>query len=142
MRLALGVATHLISHVTGEFAPEALTSWTVDCLPRPARLWVETYGHRAVLENYPGSKLYLLLQSALQEQYSPLDRPVWRFIVPLRLPPPSIRALPNETLSRRLSRYRMRIGFLLGRVRFCTVEGLRFMWESRRWQRLLARVQA
>ncbi len=33
--LAIGVATYLITSVWGDFAPQALTSWTVDQLPPP-----------------------------------------------------------------------------------------------------------
>ncbi len=51
----------------GEFAPEALTYWTVDRMPVAARLWVKLYGHHVVFAGFPGSKLYLLLQKELQE---------------------------------------------------------------------------
>ena len=80
----------------GKFAPEALTSWTVSRLPRPARLWVNMYGHRAVLESFPGSKLYLLLQQELENSGSHRSGLVRQSLIPSRLPPPVIRASPNE----------------------------------------------
>ena len=46
--LGLGVVTLLITQVMGEFAPEALTHWTVRRLSKCARLWVEMYGQRVV----------------------------------------------------------------------------------------------
>ncbi len=138
--LELGIVTQLISRVMGEFAPESLTSWTVRRLPPSVRLWVELYGHRVVLGSYPGSKLYLLLQTELQIADAPLDRPLWQFLIPLRLPPPVIRPFPNETFSVRLARYRMRVGLLVGRLRFCIVEGLRFVWELHRWRRHFNRI--
>jgi len=133
--LGLGVVTLLIAHVMGDFAPEALTGWTVTCLPRPARLWVERYGRRAVFGSYPGSKLYLLLQRELEGAGVPAKRSLRQILLPVRLPPPVIRAFPNETLNVRLGRYRTQLYFILRRLRFHAVEGLRFAWESRRWRR-------
>jgi hypothetical protein len=138
--LALGVVTLLITRVMGEFAPEALTRWTVDFLPPSARLWVELYGYRAVLGSFPGSKLYLLLQSELDAAAVPASRPLRQSLLPSRLPPPVIRAFPNEALSVRLGRYRMQANLTLNRLRFHIVEGLRFAWERRRWRRRLNRV--
>jgi len=136
-RLALGVTALLISQVTGEFAPEAFTSWTVLCLPRSARLWVELYGRRVVLGSFPGGKLYLLLRDEHYTADAPLSRPLWNFLVPLRLPPPEIQQFPHEAISVRLARYRMRFAHLLGRLPFCLIEGIRFAWEWYRWRRLL-----
>jgi Uncharacterised nucleotidyltransferase len=136
--LGLGVVTRLIAHVMGDFAPEGLTGWTVECLPQPARLWVERYGRRAVFESFPGSKLYLLLQRELECAGVPAKRSLRQILLPVRLPPPVIRAFPNETLAVRLGRYRMQVYFILIRFRFHVVEGLRYAWESRRWRRHMA----
>jgi hypothetical protein len=134
--LGLGVVTLLITRVMGDFAPEALTRWTVDSLPPPVRLWVETYGHRIVFASHPGSKLYLLLQQELEAAGTPGKRSVRNSLLPHRLPPPVIRALPNETLSVRIRRYYMQFKLILARFRFHTIEGLRFKLESRRWCRI------
>jgi hypothetical protein len=133
--LGLGVVTLLIAQIMGDFAPSALTDWTVECLPRPVRLWIERYGRRAVFGGVPGSKLYLLLQKELEDVGVPAKRSLRQILLPVRLPPPVIRAFPNETLSVRLSRYRMQLHFILFRLRFHLVEGLRYAWESHRWQR-------
>ena len=135
--LALGVATLLISRVMGQFAPEALTSWTVDRLPGSARRWVELYGCRAALGSYPGSKLYLFLQSAVEAAGGPGGRRVRQSLIPLRLPPPAIRASPNELFSQRCRRYRMQLGVIFGRLHFHVWEGLRYVCERRRWHRSL-----
>jgi hypothetical protein len=134
--LGLGVVTLLITRVMGDFAPEALTRWTVDSLSRPVRLWVETYGHRMVFASHPGSKLYLLLQQELESAGTPGKRSVRNSLLPLRLPPPVIRALPNETLSVRIRRYYMQFKLIMVRFRFHAIEGLRFKLESRRWRRI------
>ena len=137
---ALGVMTLLISGIMGPFAPDALTSWTMSSLSRPAKLWVEMYGPRAVLGSFPGSKLYLLLQDRIEDSGPPSSRKVRRSLIPSRLPPPVIRALANETFLFRLGRYRMQLHLILTRLRFHLAEGLRFAWESHRWRRRLSQV--
>ena len=138
--MALGVATHLITQVIGEFAPEALTGWTVQRLPRSVNLWCQMYGHKAVLGNYPGSKLYLLLQKELEGTGIPVKRSLRQSLLPSRLPPPVIRSFPNEKLSVRLNRYRMQLDLIIQRLRFHIVEGLRYAWELHHWRRNMNRV--
>jgi len=134
--LGLGVVIHLITLVMGQFAPEALTIWTVDVLSAPVRLWVEMYGHRVALGSYPGNKLYLLLQRELESAGIPPKRSVRRALLPSRLPPPVIRAFPNEALPVRFHRHCMHLHLILERLRFHIVEGVRFALESRRWRRM------
>lgn len=135
--LGLGVVTLLITHIMGDFAPDALTDWTVERLPLSARLWVNRYGKRAVFGSAPGSKLYLLLQRELELVGVPAKRSLRQILLPVRLPPPLIRAFPNEPFAIRLGRYRMQLRYIFFRLRFHFVEGLRYAWESRRWQRQL-----
>lgn len=134
--VALGVVTLLISQMMGEFAPDALACWTVQRLPYAVRLWVETYGWRAVLGDVPGTKLYLLLQKELEQGGAPAKRSLRQVLLPLRLPPAIVHAAPNETLRSRMLRYRLQMRFVLFRVRFHLVEGLRYGWESFRWRRI------
>ena len=138
--LGLGLVTLLITQAMGEFAPESLTSWTVDRLPRSVQLWVETYGHRAVLGSFPGSKLYLLLQREIEASGLSSKRSIRQSLIPSGLPPPVIRASPNETFSNRLGRYRMQLSLIFDRLRFHLIEGARFLWESHRWRRQLNQV--
>jgi hypothetical protein len=79
----LGIVIHLISRVMGRFAPEALTCWTVDCLPAAARLWVDLYGRRTVLASFPGNKLYLLLQKELEAAGVPAKRSLRQALLPV-----------------------------------------------------------
>jgi hypothetical protein len=37
----------------------------------------------------------------------------------------------------RIGRYRLQLSFILGRLRFHIVEGLRYTWESYRWRQYL-----
>lgn len=132
----LGVAILLVTRVMGEFAPEALTSWTVDRLSRSLRLWVETYAHRVVLDTHPGSKLYLLLQRELELAGIRGKRPIRRALLPLRFPPSVIRAFPHESWSVRTRRSFMQFELLFARLRFHVVQGVRFVVEARRWRRM------
>ncbi|MFC5862371.1 nucleotidyltransferase family protein [Acidicapsa dinghuensis] len=138
--LGLGVVTLLITHVMGDFGPRALTKWTVHSLPESAHLWINRYGKRAVLGNFPGTKLYLLLQKELEVAGVPAKRPLRKVLLPHRLPPPVIQGFPKETTAVRLARYRMQLVFILSRLRFHLMEGLRFAWESRSWRRQKGRL--
>jgi hypothetical protein len=137
--LGLGVVTLLITQVMGDFAPAKLTSWTVRRLPLPARLWVKLYGRRVSFESFPGSKLYLLLQRELASAGIPAKRSLSQSLLPRRLPPSVIRPSADETLGTRIRRYRMQLHFILLRLRFHLVEGLRYTWESYRWRKYMDR---
>jgi len=136
--LELGVVTLLITRVMGDFAPQEFTIWTVDSLPRPVRLWVEMYGHRVALGGYPGNKLHLLLQKELEFADIPQKqkRSLRQALLPLRLPSPVIRVLPNESLRARTRRYCMYPPLILERLRYHIVEGFRFALERRRLRRM------
>jgi hypothetical protein len=132
--IALGVVTLLITHVMGSFAPWSFANWTVDRLPGCARLWVELYGEQIVLASFPGSKLYLLLQKGLATAGVPARRSMRQALLPLSFPPLIAHGNANEKLPMRLRRYRAQLRFILFRLRFHTVEGLRYLRESLRWQ--------
>ncbi len=132
--VGLGVIVLLISNTMGDFAPEELACWTADALPVRIRLWVERYGHQAVFASHPGSKLYLVLQQELERAGLAAKRSRRHALLPSRLPPAIAHASANETLAARLVRYRRQGDFILFRLRFHLVEGMRYLWESNRWQ--------
>ena len=137
--LGLGLVTLLITRAMGDFAPDAFTNWTVRRLPQSARLWVELHGRRTVFGSFPGSKLYLLLQRELESAGVPPKRSLRQALLPSRFPPAVIRASIDEALAVRIRRYCMQLAFILTRLRFHIVEGLRYTWESHRWQRYMNR---
>jgi len=130
----LGLVTTLITHVMGEFAPPALARWTLDPLPQFARIWVERYGRRIALQDYPGSKLYLLLQRELESGSLASRRSLRQVLLPSRMPPPVILAVKGETVASRVGRYQLQIQSLMLRSRFHIVEGARYLWEVYRWR--------
>jgi hypothetical protein len=138
--IGLGVVTLLISEVMGSFAPEDLTCWTVDRLPAAARLWVSTYGLRAVLASFPGTKLYLLLQEELASAGLPRKRSLQQQLVPRRLPPPIAHASTGESPPMRIRRHWKHYQYVLFRLRFHALENVRYIRESARWQRRMNRL--
>lgn len=130
----LGIVIHLISCVTGRFAPEALTCWTVDRLPAAASLWVDMYGRRTVLASFPGSKLYLLLQKEVEAAGVSAKRSLYQALLPRRLPPAITHHIAGETLLARIKRYLRELHYVLFRFRFHFVEGIRYLCESILWR--------
>jgi hypothetical protein len=135
--LALGAATLWITHLMGDFAPEALTEWTVDRVPDSVRLWIEVYGRQALLTGFPGTKLYLMLRQEMLRAGTAGGPPPLQVLIPRRLPPPIALPTPNESLASRIRRHWRQLRYILKRLRFHVVEDLRYLYESRRWKRLL-----
>lgn len=138
--LGIGVVSCLLASIMGEFAPEALNVWTVEQLPASIRLWIELYGQRAAFSNNPGTKLYLLLQKELEAAGVPRGRPIKKSLWPSRLPPLVVRAVAGEAVSIKIARYRLQLRFILSRMRFHLVEGLRYAVEFYRWRKYLDRL--
>ena len=138
--VGLGVVVLLIAHTMGDFAPEELICWTVDRLPVRISLWVERYGRRSVFAGHPGDKLYLLLQQELERVGLTAKRSLRQALLPSRLPSAIALGPANETLLVRFARHRRQASFTLFRLRFHLVEGLRYLWESTRWQQYVDRL--
>jgi hypothetical protein len=135
--VGIGAVTLLATQLFGAFAPEELTSWSMDRLPPAIRLWIETYGRQAVLTEFPGSKLYLLLRQHLGAQSSGEKTSLLRLIFPAHLPPRITHGETGRGVFSRLMQYRAQASFVFLRMRFHVVEGLRYSFESMRWQRRL-----
>jgi hypothetical protein len=136
----LGIITLLITSIMGEFAPESFTDWTVGRLPATAHLWIDLYGRRVAFGDDPGSKLYLLLQNALEREGIQQKGSLRSALLPYRLPPPVVRGVAGEKMPERMRRYRLQIYFVGSRLRFHIVEGLRYVRESYRWRKYMNRV--
>jgi Uncharacterised nucleotidyltransferase len=135
---ALGLSTRIASELFGPFSCEALDSWTVDVLPPKVSSWAGRFGRKAMLADVPGTKLYLLLDQALEESYpSARLQNRTRRLIPLRLPRPVLQPGPHDTIPQRLHRGMVQIQFLWYRFRFHLKQGVLLAIEGRRWQRLL-----
>jgi hypothetical protein len=118
----------------GQFAPGALTRWSVDRLPPGVGRWIDLYGRRTVLMSFPGSKLYLLLQEEMEAAGLPAKRPLRQALLPRRLPPAISHAVALEGFSGRTRRYYREVHFIFFRLRFHLMEGLRYLIESILWR--------
>jgi hypothetical protein len=133
--VAIGIATYLAVSVWGNFAPQALTSWTVEQLPPSVRLWLDLYGRAAALQVPPGNKRYLWLRDELAATGN-VAGALRKALRSVSLPREVIQATPGETFSTRVARHRVQIRFVASRVRFHVMEGIRLLVESRRWNTL------
>jgi protein involved in polysaccharide export with SLBB domain len=130
----LGVVILLITRLMGRFAPEKLTSWSVDRLPTAVRCWVDIYGPRTVLASFPGTKFYLLLQQEMEAAGLPVKRPLRSALLPRCLPPAITRAVAGEGILARAKRYGRESRFILFRLRFHFFEGISYLRESILWR--------
>jgi hypothetical protein len=140
LKVAIGTAT-LITHRTfGARLPEVLASIARE-LPAPIRLWIEHYEDDVMFAEFPGTKLYLLLQQAVangittqlgnkREKLFPLHRPS-------KVVFPSGRRSPALRMKQMLST----VSYFLFRLRFHITQGLNYMAEASRWKRNVASLQ-
>src|SRR5579863_3205595 len=94
---------------------------------------------RVLLTDSPGNKLYLILRQELRTE-TPNRPAIRKLVFPTHLPPSITHGRPGECLRDRLTRYRTEASFLLLRMRFHVVEGLRYAVELSRWQRRVAEI--
>jgi hypothetical protein len=135
--VAVGAVTLLATQMFGNFAPDELWRWSMQQLPAPVCLWIEMYGRRALLTDFPGSKLYLLLRAQVRTNLTSEPASSRRVIFPFHLPAQITQPEAGERVSSRLRRYRIQVGFVFFRLRFHLVQGMRYAIEASRWHRRL-----
>jgi hypothetical protein len=138
-RIAIGLASLLSARLFGGKSPDELDAWTLDCLPAPVRLWAEHYGPRTVLADFPGTKLYLFLLQELErgDDAQPSQAQKRSRLLPLHRAPRIVYAGPDDNLRKWLRREVYQARFVLFRLRFHVVEGIRYLIEAARWKRQL-----
>jgi hypothetical protein len=136
--IAVGLATLLSTRLFGGGSPTELDEWTVDRLPASVRLWANRYGREALLADFPGTKLYLLLRDELSRGDSSWRSEKRNSLLPIHRAPRIIHAGIDDSFSKRIRRIAFQLRFTLFRLRFHVIEGLRYMVESPRWKRRVA----
>jgi hypothetical protein len=132
--LALGVATRLADRAFGELPIDRLTDSAVSQMPSPVALWLEHFADNVLFADFPGSKLYLVLEQALDSNVeSPHRR---RRLFPMRLPAPVV-AAPSKGFLQQLKGLVSKTLYILFRLRFHIAATSRYFIESWRWKRLL-----
>ncbi len=133
--MAVGVAVRFAERAFGECAPDELTEWNERRLPSAVKLWIERYARPILLSDFPGSKLYLILECELDGGQS-VSRTIRRRLLPLRVPG-RIVATPSTGIARRVLAKGFQFRYFWFRLRFHVTQGARYLLESRRWERLL-----
>ena len=136
--IAIGLTTLLSSRIFGGKAPAQLEEWTSARLPAAVRLWADHYGREAILADFPGTKLYLLLQEELRGNDESWKQTKRRRLMPLRLAPRIVNVSTDDNVWKRMRGELFQLRFLLFRLRFHVVEGLHYLVEASRWKRRLA----
>jgi len=137
-KIAIGVATLITSRTFGVVAPAGFLSCTVDELPTRVRLWVDRYEDEVAFIEYPGSKLYLLLQDVLSQNCPDWPSQRRRKLLPLRPPPTIISVSRSDGLRPLIRAAFAQFGFIWIRMRFHVAQGLRYKIEAARWKRFVA----
>lgn len=137
-KVAMGAATLLadrsfrISHL-----PDVLAV-AIGTLPRSVSLWMERYGDKVLFAEFPGTKLYLLLQGVLSSEEDRRSHVRRQRLFPLHLPPKIAVGSDDGNVYSRWKKLRIEVGYLVFRLRFHVAQGLSYMLEAPRWKRNIA----
>jgi hypothetical protein len=134
--LGVGVVTWLCAELFGDFAPLELTEWSVAELPRPVRLWLERYGRTALLTQFPGTKLYLLLRGELLGDRRSRSDVTRGKLFPLHRAP-KVAYVTRGSIGSKLGALVDQFRFALFRLRFHIAQSSRYLIEAQRWNRIL-----
>jgi Uncharacterised nucleotidyltransferase len=134
--IAIGLTTLLSGKIFGLEAPPQLEEWT-SRLPAGVRLWAEQYGEESILADFPGTKLYLLLQEELRGNHDAWKQTKRSKLLPSQPPPRIVRTSTDDDLWKRIRSEAYQLRFVLFRFRFHVVEGFRYLIEASRWKRRL-----
>jgi hypothetical protein len=134
--LAIGVSLSLAEKAFGLFAPSELSDWTVARVPARVQLWVNHYWESALLRDFPGTKLYVILQRAILGNERFRNEGHNRRIVPLHRPP-RITVGNGRRLRDRFATAQTQAKYFVFRLRFHLLEGGRYVVESYRWNRMV-----
>lgn len=132
--LAVGVAILIANQIFGNIRPPELLEWSIETVPRSMRLWLNRYGKTVLQSDFPGTKLYLLLDSELSDGGNVRKTNVGK-VFPLHRPPRVTHPDGRVSIRAILSQIR----FTLFRLRFHVIEGSRYAIAAQQWKRSIRR---
>ncbi len=104
-KMAVGTATLIAEQTFGLLAIPETLKWSVRELPGPVRLWVERYGNKVLMAEFPGTKLYLLLLRAVSHDEVKTLKRVRAKIFPFHRPPKITVSARKPNLILRMTQY-------------------------------------
>ena len=131
--IAIGVSLKVARKAFGIERIHELDDWTTEVLPTKVNQWIERYSNDILLVEFPGSKLYLLLDDRTQPRKESLERRRKK-LLPSRLPPRVVQVEPSMPLRTQLRGRCQEIRYVLFRLRFHATTGLRHVLETIRWK--------
>ena len=139
--IAVGLVALLAEGILGAELPVILEAGPVAHVPDGVRLWAERYGRQAFVGNFPGTKLNLLLREQIYAGQADWRGKKRTALLPLHRAPRLLHVQRSAGLWKRLRGELYQLQFVLFRLRFHLVEGLRYAIEARRWKRDLEQRQ-
>jgi hypothetical protein len=139
VRLALGAVTLIADKIFGITTIPSVLTWAVKNLPASVRLWVDHYGKRSVMAQFPGTKLYLLLYGVLEKNDIPTFYTVGSKLFPLRSPRRIVGQLVGEGWWQRFGNVIIQYRYSCFRLWFHLVNGVAYLLEAQIWKRRIAR---
>ena len=140
-KVAVGAATLIADQSFGIIRAPRILNDVVQELPQPVRLWIQHYGNKVLFAQFPGTKLYLLLQEARSHNEDAQFRGSLGKLLPLHRPPKVSVATGDEPLFIRLKQTQTEIGYWFFRLRFHVTQGFSYLVEASRWKRNIASLQ-
>jgi hypothetical protein len=135
--IAVGVACLLVRDLFEAEIPALLEFGTIDRVPEAVRLWADLYGGRAVLADFPGTKLHLLLREQLHAGDPRWQQEKRSALLPRRRAPRLLAVSRTAGMGQRLRSEIYQLRYDAFRLRFHIVEGILYLAEARRWRRAL-----
>jgi Uncharacterised nucleotidyltransferase len=142
LRIALGAVTLVARQTFGIATEPFVLTWTVEELPWSVRLWIQRYGKEVVLAKFPGSKLYLLLRRATDQESEARSYIRYRELFPVRRPGTITRPLKGKHRARGPKEYIAEWHYFFFRLSFHITKGLCYLLEVPHWKRCLASQQS
>jgi Uncharacterised nucleotidyltransferase len=133
--IAIGLTTLLSSRIFGWDAPIELEEWTSHRLPAGVRLWADEYGRQSILADFPGTKLYLLLEEELRGNDRAWKETRRTTLLPLHRAPRVLSTNAQDNAWKRILGEAYQLRFVLFRLRFHVVEGMHYLIAASRWKR-------
>lgn len=140
-KTAVGLATLLTDRIFGISSfPEPLSRAVLE-LSQLSRLWVERYGNSVLFASFPGTKLYLLLKTALSTDEDGRSSEIQNRLFPMHRPPRVTIDADDRGVASRMKQIRAETEYVLFRLRFHLAQGFYYMLEAPRWRRTMASLQ-